>query len=197
MRRTDLLHVIRAACDVLDADEVIVVGSQAILASWPDEELPDAATRSAEADVAATHDPDGDASFRLSGVLGEDSPFNRTHGYFVDGVDPTTATLPDDWRDRAVRVSTYSVARGHDVHGICPEAADLCVSKLAALRTKDQEFVAALLQAGMVSADEVLDRIEATTDFDPLGRDRAIAWVEGMRHRKSQSADVAPPDSRA
>ncbi len=39
MNRVDLLHLIRAACDLLDVDEVVVLGSQAILATRPEDEL--------------------------------------------------------------------------------------------------------------------------------------------------------------
>jgi ribosome modulation factor len=86
VNRVDLLHLIRAACDLLEVDEVVVLGSQAILATRSEDDLPYAATRSREADIAAWHDPDESLSHRLAGVLGEDSAFDHSHGYFVDGV---------------------------------------------------------------------------------------------------------------
>jgi len=36
MRRRDLEHVIRAAADLADDDEIVVIGSQAILGQYPD-----------------------------------------------------------------------------------------------------------------------------------------------------------------
>ena len=36
MRRADLEHIIRAAAEIADDSEIIVIGSQAILASFPD-----------------------------------------------------------------------------------------------------------------------------------------------------------------
>jgi predicted NBD/HSP70 family sugar kinase len=43
MRRDQLEHAIRAACQIIDQEAVIVVGSQAILGSIPERELPAAA----------------------------------------------------------------------------------------------------------------------------------------------------------
>lgn len=40
MRRSQLEHAIRTACQLIDADEIIVVGSQAILGTYPENELP-------------------------------------------------------------------------------------------------------------------------------------------------------------
>jgi hypothetical protein len=121
MNRVDLLHLIRAACDLLEVDEVVVIGSQAILATRAEDELPQQATVSREADIAAWDDPDNSLSHLLSGVLGQDSAFDRLHGYFVDGVSADTAQLPLYWQRRAIRLESYSVVRGHSVVGICPE----------------------------------------------------------------------------
>ena len=51
IRRDLLEHAIRAACQIIGHREVIVVGSQAILGSIPDQELPAAATMSLEVDM--------------------------------------------------------------------------------------------------------------------------------------------------
>lgn len=52
MNRGQLLHVIRAAAIVTGVDDVVVLGSQAVLASVDDFELPWEVTRSVEADIA-------------------------------------------------------------------------------------------------------------------------------------------------
>ena len=49
MRRTDLEHIIRAAGDIADDDEVVIIGSQAILAQYPD--APAGLLTSMEADL--------------------------------------------------------------------------------------------------------------------------------------------------
>ena len=51
MNRTQFEHAIRAAAAVVGEREVIVIGSPAIHA-WIEEEIPDAAMRSVEADIA-------------------------------------------------------------------------------------------------------------------------------------------------
>lgn len=180
MKREQLLHVIRAACDLLDVDEVLVVGSQAILAAWPETELPESATRSREADIAQFGDVDEAGSHLLSGVLGEDSGFDHVNGYFVDGVSETTAQLPIGWRDRAIPVETYSAVRRREVVGICPAPIDLCASKLCVLRAKDQEFVHALITAGLVDPTDVRAAIAAVPDLEPLARERATDWLDAL-----------------
>jgi len=44
MRRDQLEHAIRTACQIIGAREVIVVGSQSILGTFTEEQLPAAAT---------------------------------------------------------------------------------------------------------------------------------------------------------
>ncbi len=56
MNRTELEHIVRAACDILGEDTVIVGGSQAALAQFPDD-LPRSVLMSRDADVAALEDP--------------------------------------------------------------------------------------------------------------------------------------------
>jgi hypothetical protein len=51
MRRDQLEHAIRTACQFIGATEVIVVGSQSILGTYREEQLPSAATMSIEIDV--------------------------------------------------------------------------------------------------------------------------------------------------
>jgi hypothetical protein len=74
-----------------------VIGSQAILGTYPEYELPDLATRSMEVDILPLTD-DSNTTIELAdlivGVAGELSPFEQTHGFSIDGVDLTTAALP-------------------------------------------------------------------------------------------------------
>ncbi len=58
MRRDELRHLIRAACRVTGEQQVIVMGSQAILGSWKEIAAPDRVTVSNEADIAFFADPD-------------------------------------------------------------------------------------------------------------------------------------------
>ena len=49
MKRADLEHIIRAAGSIADAQQLLIIGSQAILGSYPD--APADLTASAEADT--------------------------------------------------------------------------------------------------------------------------------------------------
>jgi hypothetical protein len=99
MRRDQLEHAIRAACQIAGLTEVIIVGSQAILGTYTEDELPFYATRSAEIDVLPIADDTGQIA-RLAddieGIAGEFSPFAELHGFSIDGVDLQTSALPYD-----------------------------------------------------------------------------------------------------
>jgi hypothetical protein len=58
VRREQLEHVLRAASQIADDPHVLVIGSQSVLGSLPEERLPLAATASIEVDVAFFDDPD-------------------------------------------------------------------------------------------------------------------------------------------
>lgn len=81
MRREQLEHAIRAACQIIEASEVIVVGSQAILGTYREEDLPSEATMPLEVDILPIAD-DNDEVLRLGDALeaqaGELSMFEAT-----------------------------------------------------------------------------------------------------------------------
>jgi hypothetical protein len=68
MRRDQLEHAIRTACQITGLTEVIIVGSQAILGTFAEDELPFYATRSLEIDVLPIADDDGEI-VRLADVI--------------------------------------------------------------------------------------------------------------------------------
>jgi hypothetical protein len=100
VRRHEFEHVVAAAANVADADDLVVVGSQAILGAYPD--APDALLRSLEADIYPMHEPA--KADMIDGALGDGSPFQRTYGYYAHGVGPETAKAPAGWEQRLVRV---------------------------------------------------------------------------------------------
>src|SRR5438094_5791500 len=130
MRREDLEHVIRAAGDIADDSEIVVIGSQAILAQFPT--APAEMLESAEADVFPRHHLD--RADDIDGNIGELSLFHETHGYYAHGVGPETVIAPTGWEDRLVRLNNSNT---NDITGLCMEVHDLFLSKLAANRTKD------------------------------------------------------------
>ncbi len=157
MTREQSAHILRAAAGAAHDDHVIVVGSQVILGTYDQDDLPKPAHASIEADVFFNNDPDLTKTDMVDGALGEDSPFHQMYGYYAQGVDVTTATVPHGWRERLVRF-TPTAANG--ATGLCLEPNDLVLSKLVAGRMKDYEFVTALLDAALVQIDVLHDRAE-------------------------------------
>jgi hypothetical protein len=145
MNRSELAHILRAACDVTRDPAILVLGSQAILASFDEDELPVEATRSIEADVAFFDDPKEEKSDAVDGAIGEDSSFHETHGIYGQGVSISTATLPLGWRGRLVAFRNPETGGSE---AVCLDAHDLVLSKLVAERDKDFEFASASFQQG-------------------------------------------------
>jgi hypothetical protein len=81
MKRAQLEHVLRAAADILDQRDFLVVGSAAILATYDDASLPYEASRSNEADLAPfDDDAHGRKGLLVEGSLGQGSKFHETFG---------------------------------------------------------------------------------------------------------------------
>lgn len=98
------------------------------------------------------------------------SPFDEQFGYYAQGVEVSTAVLPTGWEDRLVvweNQSTWpSRAAFLDPHDLA-----LAKLKLAAFRDKDRAFVTALLDAKLLTADALIDRL-ADLPVSPQTRDR-------------------------
>jgi len=148
MRRADLEHVIRAAGSIANTKELIIIGSQAILGSFPDP--PAELTISQEADLYPADAPE--RADLVDGSIGEKSPFHETFGYYAHGVSPETAVLPNYWKSRLVRVQNPNT---NGIAGFCLSPVDIAVSKLAAGREKDLDFVRALFHHRLLNVSEV------------------------------------------
>jgi hypothetical protein len=152
MTREQVEHILRAAGAITGREQWVIVGSQAILGAVPD--APSEITVSEELDLYSPGDEH--ASDLIDGSIGERSPFHETFGYYAHGVGAETATLPPSWRDRAVTIQSDATG---GVIGICPHPSDLAISKLAAWREKDREFVAVLLRHGITTPSEIEQRL--------------------------------------
>ncbi|HBW21629.1 MAG: DUF6036 family nucleotidyltransferase [Streptosporangiaceae bacterium] len=175
MTREQLEHVLRAAARIADDPDVLVIGSQSVLGSFTEDELPVEATASMEADVAFFGDPEETKADLVDGAIGELSDFHETFGFYAQGVSVTTAVLPEGWRDRVVTFVTPATAPGR---GLCLEPHDCVVSKLVAGREKDLVFASALVRAGLINLDTLAHRIE-TVDAHPLVIERMRSWISG------------------
>ncbi len=165
----------------------MIIGSQAILGHWAD--APREMCFSLEFDAypanfeewEALH-PGLEASEEVEALFGYESDFHRQFGFYVDGVDASTARLPPDWQDRKKIVP---VARGdRDLVAIVPGIADLVVSKLCRLDEKDEQWIEACHSAeplDLVAVGQLL----GTVDIEPELRERAERFVDALAQQLS------------
>jgi hypothetical protein len=183
MRRDQLEHAIRTSCQIAGLTEVIIVGSQAILGTYTEDQLPFYATRSVEIAVLPIADNTGEIARladEIEGAAREFSPFEQLHGFSIDAVDLQTSALPDGWRDRLVKVQNENTAAPSgepQFIGWCLDKEDLCVAKLCALREKDQNFVDALITADLVDPQVIATRLVTVPDRYRRASQRAAAWL--------------------
>lgn len=152
MTRDELEHIIRAAADITDQYEFIIIGSQSILGAVPHPH--EVFTVSMEADIYPKEAPE--LAELIDGAIGEGSRFHQTHGYYAQGVGPETAILPADWQSRVVRLQN---ANTNGRVGYCLDVADLFLSKAAAGREKDRTFCMALLEHKYLRLEQVLELV--------------------------------------
>lgn len=149
--RSELEHVIRAASDLVDDPDIVVVGSQAILGQYPD--APPPMLISMEADVYPRSHPA--RAILIDGAIGELSMFQETFGYYAHGVGEETATAPAGWQQRLVPVRNENTG---GATGWCLEAHDLVLAKCVAGREKDWAFADEAIRHGLVEGDVLLAR---------------------------------------
>lgn len=170
MTREQLEHLIRAAADIADDNEIVVIGSQAILGQFPD--APASMRVSMEADLFPLNHPE--RTDVIDGSIGELSPFHETFGYYAHGVSEETACLPQGWKQRLVVVRNENT-RG--VKGLCLDPHDLLVAKAIAGREKDLLFLEEAARHRMVQAEDLLRLLE-TVEADRVVLRSARSAIE-------------------
>lgn len=173
MKREEFEHVIAAAANAIGEDEFVVIGSQAILGSFP--KPPAVLLQSMEADIYPRHRLDlGDA---VEGALGDGSAFEQQFGYYAHVVGPETAKAPAGWVDRLVRVEIPPRLKSarHPV-AWCLEPHDLVLAKLARGTARDRGYAQQAVAAGVVDLDVLVERAATL----PLSAERIAAIVAGL-----------------
>lgn len=170
-RRTveDLERSIRSISRHFKEDVVIVIGSQAALVGLP--WTPDGMRDTLEIDIylarvkqwEAANPEELEASEEIAGLFGRDSNFHKTFGFFIDGVGVNTAKLPAGWKERTVFREVKSAAI--TVTAIAPCIEDLIVSKLAAFRDKDKNYIRSCHEAFPLDVALIKQRIAMTKEF--------------------------------
>lgn len=181
MRLQDLDHVVTAAAQIVRETEFVVIGSQAILGSFPD--APETLLRSQEADIYPRNAPE--KAIDIEGSLGDGSHFQATYGYYAHAVGPETAKAPAGWQDRlVVRDVPPRIASSLAAVAFCLEPHDLVLSKLVANRDRDWAFARDALDAGLVRTDTLLVRVGDL----PVGEDVRNGIARWLQHRTSADA---------
>ena len=184
MRREDFDTLVAAVAATADVNEVIVVGSQAILASIDEDQLPRQVTLSPEIDVVIAAHPRADAVRML---LGPGSFSDSQRGVYVDVLPEHTPHLPANWRARAVR---RWLPKMPHVSALCPDIHDIALAKLGAgRRDKDFPYVDALLAAKppFLNLDVLEARLPEMTDVISLEAiDRVRVWLTNARKRQAR-----------
>jgi hypothetical protein len=151
VRREELEHIIRAAADVAGDNELVIIGSQAILGQFPD--APESMLVSREADIYPKNHPE--RADEIDGSLGDGSYFDSSFGYYAHAVGPETAKAPTGWADRLVPVQSENTG---NAIGWCLEAHDLVLSKCAAGRERDWDFAREALRHALVNLEDLQHR---------------------------------------
>jgi hypothetical protein len=179
MELESLTCLFRDAKNRTGHSEFVVVGSLSILGVLRDQDIPQHMLMSRDVDCYTLHDPD--RIFDLQTDLGEGSPFDLSHGYFMDPVSPHLPTLPDDWQQRLIPLE---LADGIRVWFLEPN--DAAVSKYARGDPRDREWLRAGLSAGLLSIPVIESRFSQTLFLDASEALRAgkmlaedAAWVDG------------------
>lgn len=167
--QSDLDRVGRTLGEHFKTDLVVIVGSQSVLVGWPS--APEISRTSGEIDAFPANAKEWEdmpenvgleASEEINAFFGDGSTFSETHGFYIDGVDNTTAKLHRDWKSRAVfrDINSY----GKTVTMIAPSVEDMAVSKLIRLEEKDRGWLTSCHSKRPFDKANLLRLTSETTD---------------------------------
>ena len=179
--------MLRAAADAAEDNNIIVIGSQAILGTYSEDELPLEACLSIEVDIAFLDDPDEMKATKVDGAIGEDSRFHETFGIYGQGVGLAVADLPSGWLERCVPVTLQAA---YPSTAVCLEAHDIVVAKLSAGRREGLR-----LRTGAHQSRHGVVRHPARTQRHSSTPSRPSAAGSWRRSTGSSRADRSPSPS--
>lgn len=147
MNLGQMSHIIRAVAECTNCVSLLVIGSQAILGHCLDRGFDFDFCESLEVDIVPI--PDNElVSDIIDGTLGEQSPFNITHGYYAHGVSIKTAVFPLGWENRVLE-KEFSIDLDKSVRVFFPSVEDLILSKCIAGREKDIRYIEKIAKEGL------------------------------------------------
>ncbi len=176
----DLDRAVRTIARHFDTDEVIIIGSQAILVH--DADAPVIMRTSGEIDAYPGNiqgwellNPGQLASEEINSLFGSGSYFHESFGFYIDGVDAGTAKLPPGWRERAVTKAVRD--DGKTIQAVAPCIEDLIVSKLHRLDHKDKDFILACHIMRVLDKALIQQRLAETNPEMEIAA-RAVMFLE-------------------
>jgi hypothetical protein len=182
MKLSSLLHLLSEARAALGHTEYVVIGSLSILGMEDVADIPEGMSMSIDVDVYTRRDPG--RIFDLQDALGENSPFHRDHGIYLDAVSPDLPTLPDGWELRMRKIERDGLV----VWFLHPD--DAAVSKLARLDENDIRWVREGVAARLISPPMVKAHFGTTRFLDKEEEKRAREGLEQI------SRSIASPRPR-
>ena len=160
MKKRQVDHVLRAAGRIAGEKRFVIIGSQSLHGKHPD--LADDILLSAEVDLIASKRSD---RTEWLNVIGADSPFHASFGYYADPVDETSAILPRGWKGRLVNLSPGDT---EGVQGLCLDPHDLAIAKYVARREKDIVFNRELARREILERKKLLELLDQTAMDDAM-----------------------------
>ncbi|KQU78261.1 MULTISPECIES: DUF6036 family nucleotidyltransferase [unclassified Rhizobacter] len=158
--------------------DFVVIGSLSILGLAEHFNVPAGMTLSNDLDCYTRDDPR--RIFDVLAALGENSAYHQKSGYYLDGVRPGLASLPSGWEQRLIKVERSGLRAWF----LDPN--DAALSKYARGERRDQRWIRAGIEAGVVSLAMVKSRFGSTNFLDDDERDQARqrvdadqAWIDG------------------
>lgn len=175
MNRAQLATLLRRAHALSGHREFVIVGSLAILGAVV--EPPDAMVMSIDVDTFLKTDPDRTGA--LSAALGQGSPFEDEHGYYLDPVSPNLPSFPTGWQDRLIAIELGEV-RAYFV-----DPNDVAVSKYIRGEYRDLRWLREGLKRGLLNLDVIERQIASAPTLDdelPAARRRIARHRRRLKH---------------
>ena len=158
MTLDQVFRLVHAARELTKHRELVVIGSNSVLGLAETTSIPAAMSMSIDLDSYLKNDPGWTGD--LVAALGENSEFHRREGFFLDMVSPHLPTLPEGWQGRLMPVRRD----GATAWFIDPD--DAAISKYARGEPRDQRWIRAGIEAGIVSLPKVKALLGRTSFLD-------------------------------
>ena len=165
MKRSHLHALLREASELSGHREFVIVGSLAILGAVADP--PDAMVMSIDVDAYMKADPGRTGEFIEA--LGQGSPFEDEHGYYLDPVSPSLPSFPEGWQERLIPIDFG------DVHAFFADPDDVAVSKYIRGDERDMRWLREGLSSGLLHIDIIERRLGSAPTLEgelPAARKR-------------------------